>query len=42
LSQKDIEACLGFDINTLAHHVAFPSIKVLFDAFVDTYKLETA
>lgn len=42
LSQKDIEACLGFDINTLADNAAFPSIKVLFDAFVDTYKLETA
>lgn len=41
-SQKDIEACLGFDINTLADKAAFPSFKVLFDAFVDTYKLETA
>lgn len=36
-SQKDIEACLNFDIGTLANHENFPAIKALFDAFVDSY-----
>lgn len=41
-SQKDIEACLGFDINTLAGNSNFPAIKALFDAFVLAYKPDTA
>lgn len=40
LSQKDIEACLSFDIETLAGHENFPAIKALFDAFVQAYKQE--
>lgn len=38
LSQKDIKACLGFDINSLAGHESFPAIKVLFDSFSEAYK----
>jgi len=41
-SQKDIEACLGFDIDTLAGHENFPAIKLLFDAFVQTYQVDPA
>ena len=37
-SQKDIEACLGFDIDALAGHENLPAIQVLFDAFVEAYK----
>lgn len=33
LSQKDVEICLGFDINTLADQPEFPAIKALFDSF---------
>lgn len=40
LSQKDIEICLGFDINTLAGETEFPAIKSLFDAFVKGYPSE--
>lgn len=39
-SQKDIEACLSFDIGTLADHESFPAIKALFDAFVLAYRQE--
>lgn len=39
-SQKDIEACLSFDIDTLAGHGDFPAIKALFDAFVRAYQAE--
>ncbi|MEY4592490.1 MAG: hypothetical protein RIR18_1385 [Pseudomonadota bacterium] len=42
LSQKDIEICLGFDINTLAGNANFPAIKTLFDAFVQAYQADTA
>lgn len=42
LSQKDIEVCLIFDINTLADHENFPAISVLFDAFVQAYNTDTA
>jgi hypothetical protein len=41
-SQKDIEACLDFDINTLAGNPHFPAIKALFDAFVLAHKPDTA
>ena len=33
LSQKDIEACLGFDIGSLSADAKFPEIKALFDTF---------
>lgn len=39
-SQKDIEDCLSFDINTLADEAEFPAIKVLFDTFVTLYSVE--
>lgn len=42
LSQKDIEICLGFNVNTLAYEAEFPAIKVLFDAFVALYPAEEA
>jgi len=38
LSQKDIETCLGFDINAMAGDPDFPAIKTLFDAYVETFK----
>lgn len=41
LSQKDIEACLRFDIDTLAGHESFPAIRALFDAFVQAHQAET-
>jgi len=41
-SQRDIEACLSFDIDTLAAHENFPAIKLLFDAFVQTYQVDPA
>jgi hypothetical protein len=41
LSQKDIETCLSFDINTLADHTDFLASKALFDAFVQAYKPDT-
>jgi hypothetical protein len=37
LSQKDIEACLGFDIDSLSGNAKFPEIKALFDTFVQAY-----
>ena len=40
LSQKDVEICLGFDINKLAAETKFPAIKALFDAFVALYPVE--
>ena len=39
-SQKDIEACLTFDIASLSGHEHFAEIKRLFDAFVSAYKPE--
>lgn len=42
LSQKDIEACLSFNIETLADQENFPAVKELFDAFVLAYATETA
>ncbi|MBI5658235.1 MAG: hypothetical protein HZC43_01505 [Nitrosomonadales bacterium] len=42
LSQKDVEVCLGFDMNTLAAEAEFPAIKALFDAFVVLYQAEDA
>lgn len=39
-SQKDIEACLAFDIGTLADHESFPAVRALFDAFVSSYRLD--
>jgi hypothetical protein len=41
-SQKDIEACLSFDIDTLAGHESFLGIKALFDAFVQEYQADVA
>jgi len=41
-SQKDIEDCLSFDINTLADEAEFPAIKVLFYTFVALYPAEEA
>lgn len=41
-SQKDIEACLSFDINALAADANFPAIKGLFDDFVLAYQADTA
>ncbi|NOT67113.1 MAG: hypothetical protein HOP04_02080 [Methylophilaceae bacterium] len=40
LSQKDVEICLKFDINTFANEAEFPNIKLLFDAFVDLYSVD--
>lgn len=37
LSQKDVEICVGFDINTLATEAEFSAIKALFGAFVKGY-----
>lgn len=37
-SQKDIETCLGFDINAMDGNPDFPAIKTLFDAYVETFK----
>jgi len=42
LSLKDVEICLGFDINTLATEADFPVIKALFDAFAALYPAEEA
>lgn len=36
-SQKDIEACLSFDIGALSGDAKFPEIKALFDTFVQAY-----
>jgi hypothetical protein len=38
LSRKDVEVCLGFDVNTLAANENFAAITALFDAFVLAYK----
>ncbi len=40
LSQKDVEICLKFDINTFANEAEFPAIKLLFDAFASLYSAE--
>lgn len=40
LSQKDVEICLKFDINTFANEAEFPNIKALFDDFVTLYSVE--
>jgi len=37
-SQKDIEACSGFDIGFLSGERNYTAIKALFDTFVDEYK----
>lgn len=37
LSPKDIEACLRFDIDTLAGHESFPAIRALFYDFVQAH-----
>ena len=37
-SQKNIEACLIFDINSLSDHEHFEAIKELFEAFVIAYR----
>lgn len=38
LSRKDVEVCLGFDVNTLAANENFAAITALFDTFVPAYK----
>jgi hypothetical protein len=40
LSQKDMEICLRFDINTLSGQPVFPAIKALFDSFTGMYSAE--
>ena len=40
LSQKDVEICLGFDINALANEAEFPAIKALFEALIKGYPSE--
>ena len=42
LSQKDIEACLRFDIATLSADAKFLEIKALFDTFVQAYNPDRA
>lgn len=42
LSQKDTEAFLGFDIETLSAQQNFAAVKTLFDAFMQTYQADTA
>jgi len=37
-SQKDIEACMCFNVNKLATDENFPNIEALFDAFVESYE----
>jgi hypothetical protein len=39
-SQKDIEACIAFDIDSLNAHKNFIQLKELFDVFVKIYKKE--
>ena len=41
-SQKDIEACVNFDIDTLAGNENFSAIKALFDSFVQAYHADMA
>lgn len=41
-SQKDIEACLSFEIGSLSAAAKFPEIKALFDTFVQAYNPDTA
>ena len=41
-SQKDIEACLSFEIGILSADANFPEIKALFDTFVQAYNPDTA
>ena len=37
MTQKDIEACLTFDINTMDKHDNFEAIKELFEVFQAEY-----
>lgn len=41
-SQKDIEACLSFEIGSLSADAKFPEIKALFDTFVQAYNPDAA
>lgn len=38
LSQKDIEICLGFDVEIFADHVGIEKIRELHNAFISKYK----
>jgi hypothetical protein len=40
LSQKDVEICLGFDVDTLSNEIEFPAIKELFGSFEGGYRLD--
>lgn len=40
LSQKDIEACLSFDVKMLAERGDFPNIQVLVSAFSTLYQMD--
>jgi hypothetical protein len=40
LSQKDIEFMLTFDITKLSKKMKYEEMKVLFDVFVENYKIE--
>jgi hypothetical protein len=40
-SSEDINACLGFNINTLSSHGNFPAVKELFETFSENYAKES-
>lgn len=40
LSQKDVEICLGFDIESLVEQPEYAAIKALFETFSDNYQTE--
>ncbi len=42
LSQKDIEICLGFDVETLADIRSIEGMRELHAALVERYKVEDA
>jgi hypothetical protein len=42
LSQKDVDICVGFDLETLAHDPGIASIRALHDAFVANYTAHDA
>ena len=42
LSQKDIEICLGFDVESLADRTGIDAMRELHAALVEKYKLEDA
>jgi len=42
LSQKDVDICAGFDLETLAHNPGIASIRELHDALVANYTAHDA